>query len=1202
MNDNVSAAVDKDASLAEVLDAYLAGLHAGTAPSQEELLARYPDLAGDLKECLASLAFIRQAAVGSNPANNAPTDGDLPGTLGDFRIHREIGRGGMGVLYEAEQISLRRRVALKVLPFAATLDPRRLQRFHTEAQAAAHLHHQNIVPVYAVGCERGVHYYAMQYIEGQTLATGIRDLRRLAGLPVPEGEAAEKPTAPERPAADTAPPTSPIAGLSTERSTRSPAYFRTIAHLAVQAAEALEHAHQLGVVHRDVKPANLLVDVRGNLWIADFGLAYVQGGPGLTMTGDVVGTLRYMSPEQALAKRVTVDHRTDIYSLGVTLYELLALETPFPAQDRQELLRQITFEEPRRLRRLNKAIPAELETIVLKAMQKNPGDRYATAQEVADDLRRFLEDRPIQARRPSTLARGLKWARRHRPVVWAAAVCLLVALAAGVGSAAWILGERAARQEEAEAKVQEALAEAMPRLSAGNPDDPALIAAVQRAEAQLGAGELRPLLRGRVEQLRRDQKMLADLEQASLQTVAGDNETGMDFDGADRLYAQAFAGYGMDVTTLSPQEAAQRLRASAISPHLIAGLDDWAFVRDNLSRGSGAAVRRVAELADDDPWRRRRREAAGRRDRATLEELAEEAETLSHPPANLVMLARVLRNGGSGVVAERLLRRAQSAQPADFWVNLELAETLYKKKPPDMMEAVRFYQAALALRPQSPVVHNNLGNALQHQGKRVETEAAYRKAIELKPNYAFAHCSLGNALREQGKRAEAEAAYRKTIALKPDYAIAYYNLGIVLLDQKKLAEAVAAFRKTIELKPDYPEAHNNLGVTLQKEGKLAEAVAALRRAIELKPDHPEAHNNLGVTLQKEGKLAEAEAAFRKAIQLKVHYGEAYSNLGISLVVRKKLPEAVAAFRRAVELQPGLPVAHNNLGNALREQGKLPEAVAAFRRAIELKPDYPEAHNNLSVTMQNQGKLAEAEAASRQAIALMPDYGEAHCVLGHALCAQGRYVDALAALKRGHALGSRNPRWAHPSAQWVQQCERLVELDRKLRAIMSGKEQPADAADRIALADLCQLPCKKRYAVAVGFYSEAFAAEPKWNGDRPSGPRYRAACAATLAGCGQGQNADKLDTKARARLRQQALDWLRADLAAWAKVLERDRSKAATVVRLLMQHWLKGPDFTGVRGAEALSRLPEDERPAWQRLWADVADLLARADGKPEPEK
>ena len=398
--------------------------------------------------------------------------------LWDFRLLREVGRGGMGIVYEAEQISLGRRVALKVLPFAATMDPKQLQRFKNEAQAAAHLHHTNIVPVFGVGCERGVHYYAMQFIEGQTLAHVIADLRAHADLPGkadPYEEATAAPAtrdyqpAPVRsssescspPAAMT--PTRPIAALSTEHSIKSAAYFRTVASLGIQAALALEHAHDQGVIHRDIKPANLLVDARANLWITDFGLAHCQNQAGLTMSGDLVGTLRYMSPEQALAKRVIVDHRTDIYSLGATLYELLTLEPVFTGSDRKELLRQIAFEEPRAVRKHGKAVPAELETIVLKALEKNPADRYATAKEMAEDLERFVKDEPIRAR-PAGLARRFgKWVRRRPALAMAYGLTMLVLLLSGLGGQTAWLWHRAEVALEKEQKARQGEAEAQRR-------------------------------------------------------------------------------------------------------------------------------------------------------------------------------------------------------------------------------------------------------------------------------------------------------------------------------------------------------------------------------------------------------------------------------------------------------------------------------------------------------------------------------------------------------------------------------------------------------------------------------------------------------------------------------------------------------------------------------------------------------------------
>jgi len=340
------------------------------------------------------------------------------GNLGDFRLLREIGRGGMGVVYEAEQVSLRRRVALKILPFAAALDPRQLQRFKNEALAAAHLRHENIVPVHAVGEERGVHFYAMQFIEGQSLAALIGELKT--------------PAAERSNLNGTA--TTAVAALSTERSSGSRRYFDWVAKLGRQAALALEHAHSVGIIHRDIKPANLLLDPHGLLWITDFGLAQMAGDSGVTVTGEMLGTLRYASPEQALARRGVVDHRSDVYSLGATLYELLTLRPLFASPDRNELLRQIADEEPHPPRSLEPAVPRELETVVLKALRKEPSERYATARELADDLERFLDNRPILARRPTIMERLWKSARRHPSLVSAGLLTLLLLCGASLVS------------------------------------------------------------------------------------------------------------------------------------------------------------------------------------------------------------------------------------------------------------------------------------------------------------------------------------------------------------------------------------------------------------------------------------------------------------------------------------------------------------------------------------------------------------------------------------------------------------------------------------------------------------------------------------------------------------------------------------------------------------------------------------------------
>jgi serine/threonine protein kinase len=470
------AALADDPRVLEVIEEYSQALERGELIDRQKYLSRYPELASTIASCLDALELVHSGVTGESsrisyatPLPPTASPGPIPRALGDFQIVRELARGGMGIVYEALQLSLGRRVALKVLPFAATFDERTLQRFKNEAQAAALLHHTHIVPIYAVGCERGVHFYAMQLIEGQSLAVVIKQLRAKEGRATEPDKGTGEPTE----AYDKFEPPPAPANSGASQSLRSTidvsatmvsggsrlneAYVRRAAKLMVQAAEALEHAHQEGIVHRDIKPANLLLDATGKLWITDFGLAQLQVDNGLTRSGDVLGTLRYMSPEQTSGQRTMLDQRTDIYSLGATFYELLTLEPVFDGVTHQELLYQILHTEPKSLREKNRAVPPELETIILKALSKLPAERYRSAADFAADIQRYLDNQPILARRPSVIDRTRKWMRRHPSVVAASAILLVVVTMLSLVNGRRLAAEQALTKKALEGEQQRSI-------------------------------------------------------------------------------------------------------------------------------------------------------------------------------------------------------------------------------------------------------------------------------------------------------------------------------------------------------------------------------------------------------------------------------------------------------------------------------------------------------------------------------------------------------------------------------------------------------------------------------------------------------------------------------------------------------------------------------------------------------------------------
>jgi len=479
----VSDSSERYARLNRVLEEIAGCYRRGEHPSLQVYLERYPDLADDLGELFPAMAEIEQVKEDRREKQGSP----MPALrqLGDYRILREVGHGGMGIVYEAEQESLGRRVALKVLLSHTLLEARQVQRFQREARTAARLHHTNIVPVFGVGEHDGMHYYVMQFIYGQGLDQVLTELNRLRQPPASATQQKETNT-PIRaesslsaiahslltgvfasPQSETPAEEPNLSGSSTpgrlpqvdsavhlpgqpERAPLSDSgrqYWQSVARIGIQAAEALAYAHTQGTLHRDIKPSNLLLDTQGTVWITDFGLAKATDSDpdNLTRTGDVVGTLRYMAPERFKGK---ADARSDLYALGLTLYELLTLRPAFEETERSRLLVRVLHDEPTRPRKLNPAVPRDLETIILKAIARDPDHRYASAGDLAEDLRRFLDDKPIQARPVSEVEKLWRWCRRN-PALAGLVSAFVLSLLVGSAGISWKWWEAEQRREEA---------------------------------------------------------------------------------------------------------------------------------------------------------------------------------------------------------------------------------------------------------------------------------------------------------------------------------------------------------------------------------------------------------------------------------------------------------------------------------------------------------------------------------------------------------------------------------------------------------------------------------------------------------------------------------------------------------------------------------------------------------------------------------
>ncbi len=972
--------------LEELAEEFTSRLRRGEDPSIEEFTQRHPKLAEDIRELFPTL---RTLEAGPRDRRRPRAAFDVttppPERLGDFRLLWEVGRGGMGLVYEAIQESLGRHVALKLLPPEVIRDRLQLERFQREAQTVARLHHPHIVPVFGVGAHQGIHYYAMQFIDGVSLDKVLRQRRERQALSPQGGATSVLPKSPPTPSADPAAEAAPDAPASDalqppraddlvfDQQAAAPVgagfewitqkagleYFRQVAELGRQAAEGLDYAHGQGVIHRDLKPANLLVDRQGHLWIADFGLAKVTGTGELTSPGHVVGTLRYLAPERLSGETTTA---SDLYSLGATLYELLACRPLFPDKHHEPLIQKIVRTEPARLRTLEPLIPADLENIIHKLLAKEPERRYASARDLAEDLHRSLEHRPTRARRPGVLGRTVLWARRN-PLLAAATASLFFTLSAGLAAAVllWLTAEGHRREAER-------------RLDQLRVEQQQTEAARQRAEAERQRAE--------------DQRQRAEAEwQRAEASLAATRRA------VNEWFITVSENQLLNVPGLAPLRRELLAKAQAFFEDFLREQGD----RTDLQAELAQAHFRLGRIHMDGGDRARAREhfAAGTQ---LYERVAAETMTFSHR-FNWALCLNGLGIqeafvGESEVAANhytqalKILTALRHEQPDEHRVLIQLAQVhgnwalLQSRSGISLSESLAAFDTALKLLDELPLsrsldrqVLDDRAGLQSNKGSVLHEHGRYREAVAcLEP--AVQHMRAQMLARRGDQRAASRfasgaliyalslVALRRTDEAEPLLKECQQQLELLIesnpdvLDyQVRLAKAFMAMVKIHESRKEWLQAETAVRAALEINQRVAIATPGdrvLLRSIGL------GFQNLGVCCQELGRYAESLEAARQAEKA-------------FLDILKDEPRNAACLSFLASTYTGMAVAQRELGDHEAMLAAYRQAIDHSRQALELQPNSGQFRNlhvghycQMSTAQARLGRFADALQTLEQA--------------------------------------------------------------------------------------------------------------------------------------------------------------------------------------------------------------------------------------------
>jgi serine/threonine protein kinase/tetratricopeptide (TPR) repeat protein len=922
-------------------------------------------------------SFLAENLPGATVTCDRPVQEGAGTIIGPYKLLESIGEGGFGEVFLAEQAEpVRRKVALKVLK--PGMDSRQVvARFEAERQALAIMDHPNIAKVFDGGSTpSGRPYVVMELVRGVPI-TEFCDSNHLTP--------------------------------------------RQRLELFVSVCHAVQHAHQKGIIHRDLKPSNVLVsrhDVTPVVKVIDFGVAKALGQTLTDKTlftgvAQMVGTPQYMSPEQAGMSDLDVDTRSDIYSLGVLLYELLTGTTPFT----KERFKQAAYDEIRRIIReeeppkpstrlsdskdslpsisaqrqtepakLTKLVRGELDWIVMTALEKDRNRRYETANGFAMDVQRYLADEPVLACPPSAGYRLRKFGRRNRRTLFTAAL-LGISLLVVAGIFGWVASDRATRRTRNAEAVASLLDQSEGALLAYRTDQAAV--ALEAAERRSAEGGVERLAT-RLANCRAELNLLRALDDIDVFRWTWVGGRSPDLQAVAVRWQAALVEYGVTTDADRAEEAAGRANASLVSDRVLIALDSL------LAADRSAAVRSVLRAADPDPYRDSVRDALVARDAEAMAVLGGKQEALEQPARFAAVLGMI-----NELPAERrrtVLERALRARPGNLALLMELGNSYPKDRPEWVGERVRWYQAAVAAHPTNLAALNSLGIALDDRWDTTAAIAVYREAIRLDPMLAAVHSNLGVALRRHGDPKGAVASCQEAIRLAPNDVRIHASFGHTLLRIGEPDKAITVLKEAIRLDPKFAPVHINMGGALLKKGDLKGAIAEYREAVVLDPTEAGAHSNLGTMLKDSGDRKGAEKSFREAIRLDPKYSPAHVNLGILLIEKDDSVGGIAELREAILLDPKNFYGYYNLGRTLREVGDLNGAIAALREAVRLEPKIAEAHNNLGNCFLDKKDWDNAAGSFREAIRLNPKLMGAHFNLGLTLRGQRQLDAAIASFR------------------------------------------------------------------------------------------------------------------------------------------------------------------------------------------------------------